>query len=101
MSGNLQPSIDAAEHIGFPDDGENIKAKRAASYGWGGVSDGWKRQPLPLIDAPYDYVGFGDADGNGNYQTLAFKIGGSGGTTVRTLALTYDGNGNVVSITRT
>jgi len=100
MSGNQQPSIDAAEHIGTNATGDNIEGKRAANYSWGGTADKWKRHPLPLIDEPYDYVGFSSDDGNGNYQTMTFKSGGSSGTTVRTLALTYDGNSNVTSISR-
>lgn len=99
MSGNLQPSIDAAEHASVAQ-GEGVEAKRVVEYGWGGLADKWKRRPLPLIDEPYDYVGFANADANGNYQTLTFKIGGSGGSAVRTLALTYDGNSNVTSIAR-
>ena len=53
-----------------------------------------------LINVAYDYVGFSNADGNGNYQTIVYKSGGSGGTTVRTLTLTYDASSNVTSITR-
>lgn len=55
----------------------------------------------PLIDKAYDYVGMSNPDGNGNYQTIVFKSGGSGGTTMRTLTLSYDANSNVTSITRT
>jgi len=48
----------------------------------------------------YDYVGMSNADGNGNYQTIVYKRGGSSGTTVRTLTYTYDASNNVTSITR-
>lgn len=53
-----------------------------------------------LVDVPYDYVGMSNADGNGNYQTVVYKTGGSGGTTVRTLTYTFDASNNVTSITR-
>ena len=56
---------------------------------------------LGLLPIAYDYVGFSNADGNGNYQTIVYKVGGSGGTTINTLTLTYDGSSNVTSITRT
>lgn len=59
-----------------------------------------KQAPIPLVDVPFDYVGFTNDDGNGNYQTISFNTGGSGGTLVRTLDLTYDANNNVTSITR-
>jgi hypothetical protein len=46
MSGNIQPSVSASEHIGFPGDGENIDAKRVASYE---TIDGihWNRAGMP------------------------------------------------------
>lgn len=59
-----------------------------------------KRAPAPLLDKSYDYIGFTNADANGNYQTITFKSGGSSGIAVRTLNLTYDGNSNVTSIER-
>lgn len=53
-----------------------------------------------IIDKLFDYISFTNADANGNYQTLDFKTGGAGGTTQRTLTLTYDANSKVTSITR-
>lgn len=41
-SGNLQPAIDNAEHIGPNDTGDNIEAKRTAGYVWNGTT--WERQ---------------------------------------------------------
>lgn len=35
-----------------------------------------------------------------NMTTVVYKQGGSSGTTVVTLALAYDGNGNVTSVTK-
>lgn len=91
--------IQNREHIAPQKTGDNIAAKKVAAYGFGADSN-WARNPLPLVDIPYDYQAFSNADANGNYQTITFKQGGSDGTTVRTLDLTYDGNNNVTSITR-
>lgn len=46
----------------------------------------------------YDFTGFSNPDANGNYQTISYKAGGAGGTTVRTLSLAFDANSNVTSI---
>ena len=35
-----------------------------------------------------------------NATTIVYKQGGSGGATVATLTMTYDGNNNVTSITK-
>ena len=91
--------VERNEHIGPGQTGDNIDAKRVAEYGFN-TSNQWARFPLPLIDKPWDYVGFTNADGNGNYQTWTFKTGGSGGTTVRTLSVTYDASSNITSIGR-
>lgn len=53
-----------------------------------------------LVNKPYDYIGFSNADGNGNYQTMEFKVGGSGGSTQVTLTLVFDANNNATAITR-
>ena len=56
--------------------------------------------PIPLIDDPFDYVGWSNPDVNGNYQLAQFKQGGAAGTVVRTLSFTYDGSSNITSIAR-
>lgn len=87
------------EHISPSKTGDNIAAKKVAIYSFG--TDGaWHRQPTGFVDTAYDYVGFSSPDANGNYQTIVFNTGGSGGTTQRTLTLAYDGSSNVTSITR-
>jgi hypothetical protein len=86
------PNIERAEH----DDAN--QAKRVLPVLWSG--SGIVKAPVPLLDLAYDYIGFSNADGNGNYQTLAFKTGGSGGTTVRTITMSFDGNNNVTSVAR-
>lgn len=47
-----------------------------------------------------DYLIQSNPDANGNYQTIVYKIGGSSGTTVATINLTFDGNNNVVTYTK-
>lgn len=91
------------EHISFSKTGDNIAAKKNANYGFDLVTGQWNRAAIgaALVPIPYDYVGFTNADGNGNYQTATFKQGGSSGTTVATLSLTYDANNLITSITRT
>ena len=97
---NLGPNeINNREHIAPDTTGDNIAAKKVASYGFGAAGT-WSRLPAPFIDVAYDYVGFSNPDANNNYQTLTFKTGGSGGTTVRTLTLSFDGTNNVTSIAR-
>lgn len=52
---------------------------------------GWD---IPL----HDYRSFGYT--SGNLTSVTYKTGGSGGTTVATLTLGYDGSGNLVSMTK-
>lgn len=91
--------IEQSEHVGPQETGDNVSAKKVVQYGFG-TNGQWSRIPAAFIDGAYDYVGMSNADTNGNYQTIIFKSGGSGGTTVRTLSLTYDANSNVTSIAR-
>jgi len=44
-----------------------------------------------------DYFQLSNPDINGNYQTITYKKGGALGTTVRTITLTYNTNGDVIS----
>lgn len=77
------PSIDRSEHVD-----ENVSAKRTASYTWDGSN--WQRQgPLAsgMVSTAYDYVSVAYPDGT--TETYTFKTGGSGGTTVATVTLTY------------
>ena len=87
-SGNQQPSIDSSEHIGPSSTGDNIDAKRVASYGWNGTS--WERirnVPLGLLTTDYDYVSV--AYPTTSSEVYTFKLGGSGGTTTDTITITY------------
>ena len=97
--GGTVPRIEKSEHIGPDDTGDNIMAKRVAAYGFGTDSN-WARNPISFIDKPFDYIQCTNADGNGNYQTWNFRSGGSSGTIVRTLSVTYDANSNITSLGR-
>lgn len=65
----------------------------------------WDGVPLnSLIPDAYDYIAVtyvAAGDGVGEIETVTYKTGGSGGTTVATLTLAYDANDKLSSITRT
>ena len=46
----------------------------------------------------HDYVSM--TYSGSNLATVTYRAGGAGGTVVTTLSLTYDGNNNVTSITK-
>lgn len=46
----------------------------------------------------HDYIGMTYA--SGNLTGVVYKTGGSGGTTVATLTLAYDGDNNLTSVTK-
>lgn len=87
---------------------ENLKVTVTGS---GGVTIGTVNQgaagisPWPvlaintLIPVAYDYIALSPT--GTNPTTIVYKTGGSVGTTVATLTLTYDGNNNVQTVTRT
>lgn len=71
---------------------------------WTDVSSYSNGTPLPvnifnsLVTQAYDYISIsytGD-----NITGVVFKTGGSGGTTVATLALTYDANDRLLTVTK-
>jgi len=74
--------------------------------GGGGLTDAELRAspveatvPVPGWEiAAHDYRSFGYT--SGNLTSIVYKTGGSGGTTVATLTLAYDGSGNLTSITK-
>lgn len=47
----------------------------------------------------HDYISLGYT--GSNLTSVIYKLGGSGGATVATLSLAYDGSNNLTSITRT
>jgi hypothetical protein len=58
--------------------------------------------PIPVVSGleipPHDYVGMTYT--GSNLTGVTYKTGGSGGTTVATLTLAYDGNDNLTSVTK-
>ena len=52
----------------------------------------------PLSPAEYDYISLSYT--GSNLTGVVYKLGGSGGTTVATLTLGYDGSNNLTSVTR-
>lgn len=53
-----------------------------------------------LVPTAFDYVAL-TYDGSGNVQTATYKTGGSGGSTVATLTLAYNGSNQLTSVTKT
>lgn len=53
---------------------------------------------MPVDLPPYDHIAMSYT--GSNLTGVEYKIGGSGGTTVATMTLAYDGNGNITSVTR-
>lgn len=56
-----------------------------------------------LIPQAYDYIALtyvAAGPGTGEIQTVTYKTGGAGGTTVAVLTLTYDGSNRLSTITR-
>ena len=52
-----------------------------------------------LVPTKFDYISLSYT--LGNVTTVVYKLGGSGGSTVSTLTLAYDGSGNLTSVTKT
>lgn len=59
--------------------------------------------PLPTVSGlnvpVHDYISLSYT--SGNLTGAVYKSGGSGGTTVATVAMTYDGSGNLLTVTKT
>lgn len=86
--GNKQPSIDASEHIGPDDTGDNIDAKRVAGYVYNPATGKWQRNTLVLTPgADYDYIDVQQT--SSTVESYVYMLGGSGGTAVQTVTVTY------------
>lgn len=89
--GNKQPSIDSSEHIG-KEDGENIDAKRVGMYVWSSELGQWVASPYAspelgeLVPFSYDYIA---KTTDTLTDTYVYKTGGSTGTTVATVVVTF------------
>lgn len=74
-----------------------------------GNSDVGAANPVPtkeltgLVPKEFDYIALtyvSAGNGAGEIETVTYKTGGSGGTTVATLTLAYDANNKITSVTR-
>lgn len=57
-----------------------------------------------LVPEEYDYIGItyvAAGDGMGEIETVTYKTGGAGGTTVALLTLTYNIDDKLATVTRT
>lgn len=54
----------------------------------------------PLSIPVHDYIS-NTYDLSNNLTQVVYKLGGASGTIVCTLDMTYDGNGNLLTVTRT
>lgn len=55
-----------------------------------------------LVTAPYDYIALtyvAAGNGAGEIETATYKTGGSGGTTVAVLTITYDASDRIATVT--
>ena len=59
---------------------------------------------VPGLSIPeHDYIGLTyvtAGNGTGEIETVTYKQGGDGGDTVALLTLAYDGNNNLISVTK-
>lgn len=78
-------SIEASEHIGPEETGDDVAAKRVVPYNWDGA--GWVRPRTTLFKKPYDslVVNYTDSTKE-NVSTIVTKLGG---VTQQTLTVTY------------
>ena len=61
------------------------------------------KQLAQLVPEAYDYISLtyiSSGNGAGEIETVTYKMGGSGGTSVATLTLTYDASNRIETITR-
>lgn len=54
-----------------------------------------------LVSQAYDYIATTYVGATTKVDTVVYKSGGSGGTTVATLTMGYDGSDRLTSVTRT
>lgn len=56
--------------------------------------------PAGLVPTAFDYISLTYVGATTDIQTVTYKSGGSGGTTVATLTLVYDGSNRLTSVTK-
>ena|SRR5690348_13010606 len=80
-----QQEIANRVYVGPNKTGDNIDAERAANYVWDTVNSVWTRQSS-LAPNAYDYVSYTSGS---TTDTYTYKSGGSSGTTVQTITVTW------------
>lgn len=105
----INTGADGAESLSQVEHSSPAKAKRVTlrqfNADTGEFENTSSSNPIPvatqnaLVTGNFDFIGFSNYSG-ANPQTIEFKSGGSGGTTIATLSLVYSGD-NVTSITKT
>lgn len=81
--------IDQREH------NNDAAAKRVVARGLNTETGQWENIALPPINEQFDYIGISNTATN--QDTLTYKIGGSGGTTVKTLVIGYASGAEKIS----
>jgi hypothetical protein len=80
----------------------------SVTYKWREISSPVSTSPQNLADKltaflnlslPFgaDSLVSSNADVNGNYQTHTYKVGGTSGTVVKVVNITYDASGNIIN----
>lgn len=89
-SGNMQPGLDSAEHIGPSSTGDNIDAKKVANFTWdptSGTAGQWYRQSKGLLNRPYNELVITYTDSTkATVSTIQSKLAG---VAQQTITFTY------------
>lgn len=91
--------VDADENLKVTLDAQTVIVAGVVDQGAPGATPWPVLSINTMIPVAFDYVALSPT--GTNPTTIVYKTGGSGGTTVATLTLTYDGNNNVQTVTRT
>ncbi len=82
---DIFPSAGQVDNLEHTDENH---AKKVNSYVWDAGAGAWERATKDISPvADYDYLDVQQT--SGTVETYVFKTGGSGGTTVRTIVVTY------------
>lgn len=88
------------------------RTKKVSLYGWDSEALAKRRIAVDsagrlllsgLVPEEYDYISLtyvAAGNGIGEIETVTYKLGGSGGTTVATLTLGYDSSNRLTSVTQ-
>ncbi len=86
---------------------------KTGTYFWDETNKTWKatgdieaaiNKLVGFEIAEFDYIALtyvASGNGTGEIETVVYKTGGSGGTTVATLTLTYNADSEIATVTKT